>query len=71
MLKDTKICFIGSGAMATALALRAAGLANDRLALETRSGAGLTVELRDVESVIRLSGPAVHVFDGVYPDTAE
>jgi diaminopimelate epimerase len=64
---ETLAC--GSGAMATAFALRAAGLSNHRLALETRSGAGLTVELRDAESVIRLSGPAHHVFDGVYPDT--
>lgn len=64
---ETLAC--GSGAMATALALRAAGLSTDRLALETRSGAELTVELRDAESVIRLSGPAYHVFDGVYPDT--
>jgi diaminopimelate epimerase len=66
---ETLAC--GSGAMATALALRAAGLSNKRLTLETRSGAALTVELRDRESLIRLSGPARHVFDGVYPDTAE
>jgi diaminopimelate epimerase len=65
---ETLAC--GSGAMATALALHAAGLSDHRLALETRSGAGLTVELRDAESVIQLSGPAFHVFDGVYPDTA-
>lgn len=66
---ETLAC--GSGAMATALALRAAGLANSKLALDTRSGASLSVELRDEDSIIRLTGPARHLFDGVYPDTAE
>lgn len=66
---ETLAC--GSGAMATALALRAAGLSDERLTLETRGGDALTVELLDELSVIRLSGPARHVFDGVYPDIDE
>jgi diaminopimelate epimerase len=66
---ETLAC--GSGAMATALSLRAAGLAGDRIVLETRSGTTLTVELGDDGSLIRLSGPALHIFDGVFPDTAE
>jgi diaminopimelate epimerase len=66
---ETLAC--GSGAMATALSLRSAGLVGDRIALETRSGATLTVELLDDGSLIRLSGPALHIFDGVFPDTAE
>ncbi len=66
---ETLAC--GSGAMATALALGAAGLSDATLTVETRSGAALTVELLGDGSLIRLSGPARHVFDGVYPDTAE
>lgn len=66
---ETLAC--GSGAMATALALRAAGLSNERLTLETRGGDELTVELLDEAPLIRLAGPARHVFDGVYPDDAE
>jgi diaminopimelate epimerase len=65
---ETRAC--GSGAMAALLALRKAGLAGRSLSLETRSGAVLTVELLDDEEgrVIRLSGPADHIFDGVFPD---
>lgn len=66
---ETLAC--GSGAMATALALHRAGRTGDRLTLETRSGAILGVELRDGGSLIRLSGPALHIFDGVFPDAAE
>jgi diaminopimelate epimerase len=65
---ETRAC--GSGAIAALLALRKAGLAGRSLSLETRSGATLTVELLDDEEgrLIRLSGPADHIFDGVFPD---
>lgn len=65
---ETRAC--GSGAMAALLALRKAGLAGMSLALETRSGATLTVELLDQGEgrLIRLAGPADHIFDGVFPD---
>lgn len=65
---ETKAC--GSGAMAALLALRKAGLAGRSLSLETRSGATLTVELLDDDTgrIIRLAGPADHIFDGVFPD---
>ncbi len=65
---ETRAC--GSGAMAALLALRKAGLAGKTLALETRSGATLTVELLNQGEgrLIRLAGPADHIFDGVFPD---
>ena len=71
---ETAAC--GSGAMATALALRAAGSAGRDLRLRTQSGAELRVELEGPEDAdpgtpavraIRLSGPASFVFDGRYP----
>lgn len=78
---ETGAC--GSGAMGAAFALRAAGRADARLELETRSGALLTVELepgfpppdapageirpRD----IRLTGPARGVFLGRFPEEGE
>lgn len=72
---ETLAC--GSGAMAAAVALRAAGLTGHRLDLLTRSGATLTVELgpagRDETgaSSIGLAGPARYVFDGVFPDASD
>lgn len=70
---ETLAC--GSGAMATALALRTAGLTGDALELVTRSGARLRVELPaadrggDTGASIALTGPASWVFDGVFPDS--
>jgi diaminopimelate epimerase len=66
---ETLAC--GSGAMATALALHRAGRTGDRLTLETRSGAILGVELHDGGFLIWISGPALHIFDGVFPDAAD
>lgn len=65
---ETLAC--GSGCMATALALSRAGLIDAPVSLETRGGARLTVEFLERER-IRLSGPALHIFDGVYPDTSD
>ncbi len=65
---ETLAC--GSGCMATALALREAGLVTDHVAIETRSGTTLTIEFLEAER-IRLSGPAVFVFDGVFADPDE
>ncbi|MCG8466735.1 MAG: diaminopimelate epimerase [Gemmatimonadetes bacterium] len=63
---ETLAC--GSGCMATAFALLDAGVIPDGpVTVRTRSGVDLTVEFIEAER-IRLSGPAVHVFDGVYPD---
>lgn len=75
---ETLAC--GSGAMAAALALHAAGSAGRHLRLRTRSGAVLRVELEETEDAdpgtpgvraIRLSGPARFVFDGRYPAPGE
>jgi len=63
---ETLAC--GSGCMAAAFALREVGLVREGpVRLRTRSGTELTVEFLDAER-IRLSGPAVHIFDGVFPD---
>lgn len=78
---ETLAC--GSGAMATTLALRAAGAVGAELALETRSGATLAVALEgpagggqlpeeEAEPVtIRLTGPARYLFDGRFPTGGE
>ena len=63
---ETLAC--GSGCMATVFALGAA----DRVPpgpvdIRTRSGHVLTVEFLAAER-IRLTGPAAHIFDGVFPD---
>ena len=70
---ETLAC--GSGAMAAAVSLAAAGACGPSLTLHTRGGALLKVELLDVEEAVsrlgsrrvRLTGPAVRVFDGEYP----
>ncbi|HKK26639.1 MAG TPA: diaminopimelate epimerase [Gemmatimonadota bacterium] len=67
---ETLAC--GSGAMAAALALHAAGAAGPELRLVTRSGDPLTVTLLDPDEEgpirrIRLSGPARRIFEGRYP----
>lgn len=68
---ETLAC--GAGCMATALALSEAGEAEPRLALETRSGETLTVELGGPGAAdggrrrIELGGPARRVFEGRFP----
>ncbi|WP_420442527.1 diaminopimelate epimerase [Candidatus Palauibacter sp.] len=62
---ETLAC--GSGCMAAAFALRAAGEAGARVEFLARSGAQLTVEFIEAER-IRLTGPAVFIFDGVFPE---
>lgn len=70
---ETLAC--GSGAMASALALHEAGMAEPELSLTTRGGDRLRVSLvragaergEDDRARIRLSGPAVRVFTGRYP----
>lgn len=63
---ETLAC--GSGCMATAFALRESGRVPDGpVRIRTRSGDLLTVEFLTAER-IRLTGPAVHIFDGVFPD---
>ncbi len=62
---ETLAC--GSGCMAVAFALRAAGEAGDRVEFVARSGSPLTVEFLEAGR-IRLAGPAVFIFDGVFPE---
>lgn len=62
---ETLAC--GSGCMAAAFALREAGAIDTPVSLRTRSGTVLDVEVFD-EGLIRLGGPAEHIFDGVLPD---
>lgn len=70
---ETLAC--GSGSMASVIALRAAGLAGPRLSLRVRGGDELEIEILDLRppdgSVrdVRLSGPAVKLFEGSFPDT--
>lgn len=63
---ETLAC--GSGCMAAAFGLREAGAGDGPVDLVTRSGAPIRVEFLEAER-IRLTGPAVHIFDGVFPDT--
>ena len=62
---ETLAC--GSGCMSAAFALRDAGVLEPPVELLTRSGTVLGVDIRD-GGLIRLSGPAEHIFDGVLPD---
>jgi len=62
---ETQAC--GSGCMAAAFALREAGAIQTPVELVTRSGSVLRVDFFD-EGLIRLGGPADHIFDGVLPD---
>ena len=64
---ETLAC--GSGCMAVAFALRTAGETRDRVDFVARSGAGLSVEFLEAGR-IRLTGPAVFIFDGVFPEAA-
>lgn len=73
---ETSAC--GSGAMATVLALNGAGLAGPELDLTTRNGASLRVARlgdgspggRDGGEPVRLSGPAIRIFEGRFPRPA-
>lgn len=62
---ETLAC--GSGCMATAFALQDAGVLTAPVELRTRSGTILRVDILE-EGLIRLGGPAEHIFDGVLPD---
>lgn len=61
---ETLAC--GSGCMAVAFALRAAGEVGERTELVTRSGAVLGVAFLP-DGRIRLTGPAAFIFDGTVP----
>ncbi|MDH3732645.1 MAG: diaminopimelate epimerase [Gemmatimonadota bacterium] len=62
---ETLAC--GSGCMATAFAFADAGVIETPVELRTRSGTVLRVDILE-EGLIRLGGPADHIFDGVLPD---
>lgn len=69
---ETLAC--GSGAMASTFALHAAGLCEIAIRLHTRGGETLHVtiadEVPDGQGLreVWLAGPAVHVFDGTFPE---
>ncbi|MDT8435642.1 MAG: diaminopimelate epimerase [Gemmatimonadota bacterium] len=69
---ETLAC--GSGSMAAAFALRAAGLAGERLALRVRGGDTLEIHILDDAPPdgglrrVGLAGPAVRLFEGAFPD---
>lgn len=65
---ETLAC--GAGCISSTVALHAAGACDDALRLHTRSGHELVVELLSEASGprrIRLTGPAVRIFDGRFP----
>jgi len=70
---ETLAC--GSGSMASVIALRAAGLAGPRLSLRVKGGDELEIEILDLRPPdgsgrdVRLSGPAVKLFEGAFSDT--
>lgn len=70
---ETLAC--GSGSMASVFALRASGKAGPRVALRVRGGDELGIEILDLSPPdgtvrdVRLSGPAVKLFEGTFPDT--
>jgi diaminopimelate epimerase len=68
---ETLAC--GSGAMASAFALRAAGLCEPGLDLRVMGGCDLRIRVPDEphpdgDYRLNLAGPAVHVFDGRFSD---
>ncbi|MFO7587097.1 MAG: diaminopimelate epimerase [Gemmatimonadota bacterium] len=71
---ETLAC--GSGSMACAFALRAAGLSGPRLALRVHGGDVLDIRIVDEtppdggERHVRLAGPALRLFEGTFPDSA-
>ena len=70
---ETLAC--GSGSMASVFTLRASGRAGPRVSLRVSGGDELEIELLDLRPPdgtmrdVRLSGPAVKLFEGTFPDT--
>ena len=70
---ETLAC--GSGSIASAFVLREAGLGDRHLTLRVMGGDDLTIEILDPRPPdgdvrrVRLTGPAVSLFDGSFPDT--
>ncbi len=70
---ETMAC--GSGSMASVFALRAGGKAGPRVSLRVSGGDELEIEILDLSPPdgtvrdVRLSGPAVKLFEGSFPDT--
>lgn len=70
---ETLAC--GSGSMASVFALRASGKAGPRVSLRVSGGDELEIEILDLSPPdgtvrdVRLSGPAVKLFEGTFPDT--
>lgn len=69
---ETLAC--GSGSMASVFALRAAGASEERVTLRVRGGEELEIVVLDPRAPdggprdVRLSGPAIRLFDGRFPD---
>lgn len=70
---ETLAC--GSGSMASVFALRASGKAGPRVSLRVSGGDVLEIEVLDLSPPdgtmrdVRLSGPAVKLFEGTFPAT--
>ena len=70
---ETLAC--GSGSMASVFALRASGKAGPRVSLRVSGGDNLEIEVLDLSPPdgtvrdVRLSGPAVKLFEGTFPAT--
>jgi len=70
---ETLAC--GSGSMASVFALRASGKAGPQVSLRVSGGDELEIEILDLSPPdgtvrdVRLSGPAVKLFEGTFPDT--
>ncbi|MBK5097256.1 MAG: diaminopimelate epimerase [Gemmatimonadetes bacterium] len=70
---ETLAC--GSGSMASVFVLRASGKAGPRVSLRVSGGDELGIEILDLSPPdgtvrdVRLSGPAVKLFEGTFPDT--
>jgi diaminopimelate epimerase len=70
---EGEVLACGSGAMAAVFALHAAGLCEPGLDLNVRGGCDLRIHVpgapgTDGEYRLNLAGPAVHVFDGRFPE---
>ena len=70
---ETLAC--GSGSMASVFALRAAGESEAKVTLQVRSRDELEIEILDPRDPdgsprdVRLSGPAIRLFEGSFPDS--